>query len=186
MLVKVASKDTETVINALIRHAGKLPDELYKSLTWDRGKEMFPWVITVSIVYMVFTADGPTANRVPTLSSRCSDSDLKVPCAQETRRAAIVERKLASYGASDALAIRFERNLALHVAVVDGTEYSGHHSGRNGERSVAFTHTVGGKDDRPVRRYSRRQKGGGMGVHGILDAPNGGSDFRLQMPVEGD
>ncbi|MPV71800.1 IS30 family transposase [Burkholderia sp. BE17] len=40
MLVKVASKDTETVINALIRHAGKLPHELYKSLTWDRGKEM--------------------------------------------------------------------------------------------------------------------------------------------------
>jgi len=40
MLVKVASKDTETVINALIKHARKLPEELYKSLTWDRGKEM--------------------------------------------------------------------------------------------------------------------------------------------------
>ena len=40
MLVKVASKDTEAVINALIRHAGKLPQELYKSLTLDRGKEM--------------------------------------------------------------------------------------------------------------------------------------------------
>jgi IS30 family transposase len=40
MLVKIDGKDTETVINALIRHAGKLPDELYKSLTWDRGKEM--------------------------------------------------------------------------------------------------------------------------------------------------
>ncbi len=40
MLVKVASKDTETVINALIKHAHKLPSELYKSLTWDRGKEM--------------------------------------------------------------------------------------------------------------------------------------------------
>ncbi len=40
MLVKVASKDTETVINALIKHAHKLPNELYKSLTWDRGKEM--------------------------------------------------------------------------------------------------------------------------------------------------
>jgi len=40
MLVKVASKDTETVINALIRHAGELPQELYKSPTWDRGKEM--------------------------------------------------------------------------------------------------------------------------------------------------
>jgi IS30 family transposase len=40
MLVKVASKDTETVINALIKNACKLPQELYKSLTWDRGKEM--------------------------------------------------------------------------------------------------------------------------------------------------
>jgi IS30 family transposase len=40
MLVKVASKDTETVINALIKQAGKLPRELYRSLTWDRGKEL--------------------------------------------------------------------------------------------------------------------------------------------------
>ena len=40
MLVKVSGKDTETVINALIKHAHKLPEELYKSLTWDRGKEM--------------------------------------------------------------------------------------------------------------------------------------------------
>jgi IS30 family transposase len=40
MLVKVASKDTETVTNALIKNARKLPLELYKSLTWDRGKEM--------------------------------------------------------------------------------------------------------------------------------------------------
>lgn len=40
MLAKVNGKDTETVINALIKHAHKLPRELYKSLTWDRGKEM--------------------------------------------------------------------------------------------------------------------------------------------------
>jgi len=40
MLVKVAGKDTETVTNALIKHTRKLPQELYKSLTWDRGKEM--------------------------------------------------------------------------------------------------------------------------------------------------
>lgn len=40
MLVKLAGKNTETVVNALIKNAGKLPDELYKSLTWDRGKEM--------------------------------------------------------------------------------------------------------------------------------------------------
>lgn len=40
MLVKIASKDSEAVVNALIKHAGKLPQELYKSLTWDRGTEM--------------------------------------------------------------------------------------------------------------------------------------------------
>ena len=40
MLVKVAGKDTATVINALIKHARTLPEELYQSLTWDRGKEM--------------------------------------------------------------------------------------------------------------------------------------------------
>jgi len=40
MLVKLKGKDTETVINALIKQAHKLPRELYKSLTWDRGKEM--------------------------------------------------------------------------------------------------------------------------------------------------
>lgn len=40
MLVKADSKDTETVVNALIKQAHKLPRELYKSLTWDRGKEM--------------------------------------------------------------------------------------------------------------------------------------------------
>ena len=40
MLARVNGKDTETVINALIKQAHKLPRELYKSLTWDRGKEM--------------------------------------------------------------------------------------------------------------------------------------------------
>jgi len=40
MLVKVANKDTESVVTALIKSAQKLPRELYKSLTWDRGKEL--------------------------------------------------------------------------------------------------------------------------------------------------
>ncbi len=40
MLVRVPSKDTKTVIDALIKQSHKLPRELYKSLTWDRGKEM--------------------------------------------------------------------------------------------------------------------------------------------------
>ena len=40
MLVKVANKNTESVVTALIKPAQKLPHELYKSLTWDRGKEL--------------------------------------------------------------------------------------------------------------------------------------------------
>jgi len=40
MLVRVVGKDTETVVDALIKQAHKLPRELYNSLTWDRGKEM--------------------------------------------------------------------------------------------------------------------------------------------------
>jgi len=39
-LAKIANRDTKSVINALIRQARKLPDELYTSLTWDRGKEL--------------------------------------------------------------------------------------------------------------------------------------------------
>jgi len=40
LLAKVANKDTRTVVSALIRQAQKLPRELAKSLTWDRGKEL--------------------------------------------------------------------------------------------------------------------------------------------------
>jgi len=40
MLVKVKDKCTESVVSELIKQARKLPDELYKSLTWDRGSEM--------------------------------------------------------------------------------------------------------------------------------------------------
>ena len=40
MLVKVANKDTESVVSALIKQSRRLPRELYKSLTWDRGKEL--------------------------------------------------------------------------------------------------------------------------------------------------
>jgi IS30 family transposase len=40
MLVKVPGKDTHTVVNALTRHVRKLPAQLRRSLTWDRGVEM--------------------------------------------------------------------------------------------------------------------------------------------------
>jgi len=40
MLAKVKNKDTESVVSALIKQSKKLPTELYKSLTWDQGKEL--------------------------------------------------------------------------------------------------------------------------------------------------
>ncbi len=40
MLVKLDDKKTKTVIAALIKQSKKLPTELYKSLTWDRGSEL--------------------------------------------------------------------------------------------------------------------------------------------------
>jgi IS30 family transposase len=40
LLAKVPSRNSQSVITALINQAHRLPDELIKSLTWDRGKEM--------------------------------------------------------------------------------------------------------------------------------------------------
>ena len=56
MLAKVTGKDSETVINALITQARSLPKELYKSLTWDRGKEMadhqrFTWATDIKVYF---------------------------------------------------------------------------------------------------------------------------------------
>ena len=40
MLAKLENKNTKTVVSALIKQTKKLPAELYKSLTWDRGSEL--------------------------------------------------------------------------------------------------------------------------------------------------
>jgi IS30 family transposase len=40
MLAKIAARDTSSVIEALIKQSRHLPEQLYKSLTWDRGKEL--------------------------------------------------------------------------------------------------------------------------------------------------
>jgi len=40
MLIKVQGKDTASVVSALSKQVCKLPLELRRSLTWDRGKEM--------------------------------------------------------------------------------------------------------------------------------------------------
>jgi IS30 family transposase len=40
MLAKISKKDSASVIQALIKQSRKLPKELYRSLTWDRGSEI--------------------------------------------------------------------------------------------------------------------------------------------------
>lgn len=40
MLARVTDRKSETVIKALIKQSHKLPTQLYKSLTWDRGREL--------------------------------------------------------------------------------------------------------------------------------------------------
>lgn len=40
MLIKLPGKDTTSVVSALSKHVRKLPLELRRSLTWDRGHEM--------------------------------------------------------------------------------------------------------------------------------------------------
>jgi len=40
MLAKIANRDTHSVVTALIKQAKQLPEELYRSLTWDRGTEL--------------------------------------------------------------------------------------------------------------------------------------------------
>ena len=40
MLVQVPGKDTESVVNALVRQVKSLPAGLMSTLTWDRGTEL--------------------------------------------------------------------------------------------------------------------------------------------------
>jgi IS30 family transposase len=75
MLVKVAAKDTETVVDALIKNTRKLPQELNKSLTWDRGKEMaghrrFTLATDIQVSSAIRAALGSVAaTRTPTACS---------------------------------------------------------------------------------------------------------------------
>ena len=90
MLVKVANKETLTVVSALIRQARKLPTELYKSLTWDGARNSrtiagSAWRPTSMSTSVIRKARG---NGVPmrTLMA-CSDSTSpKAPTCRYTRR----------------------------------------------------------------------------------------------------
>lgn len=58
MLVKLEGKDSGTEVQVLIKNARKLPQELYKSLTWDRGTEMHGYKrFTMATDIQVFFCD---------------------------------------------------------------------------------------------------------------------------------
>ncbi len=67
--IKVASKDAETFANVLIKNARKLPQELYKSLTWDRGTEM------VRIPAKLDSDSTPSWTRIPEQAGQSERSD---------------------------------------------------------------------------------------------------------------
>ncbi|KHD28777.1 integrase [Xenorhabdus nematophila] len=58
MLAKISDNKTTTVISALINQAQKLPIELYKTLTWDRGSEMTNHIaLTIATDIQVYFCD---------------------------------------------------------------------------------------------------------------------------------
>jgi IS30 family transposase len=40
MLAKISNRDTQSVVTALIKQAKQLREQLYRSLTWDRGMDL--------------------------------------------------------------------------------------------------------------------------------------------------
>jgi len=92
MLAKVNGKDTETVINALIKRAHKLPKELYHSLTWDRGNEMADHSFTMATyttyircTSVIHKAHG-NAVRTRTLMACCDNASGREQTYRGTRR----------------------------------------------------------------------------------------------------
>jgi succinate dehydrogenase flavoprotein subunit len=69
MLVKVANKDTESVVSALIKQSQRLPRELYKSLTWDRGKKLADHPRLAMAANVDVMARGRDAADVPLINS---------------------------------------------------------------------------------------------------------------------
>jgi len=78
MLVKVANKDTESVVSALIKQSQRLPSELYRSLTWDRGKELadhqrLTLATEVEAIFVILDLPGSAA-RTKTPTDCCANT----------------------------------------------------------------------------------------------------------------
>jgi IS30 family transposase len=90
MLGKIPNKETQTVVSALIRQARKLPDELYKSLTWDNGKELadhgrFTMETDIAVYFCDPHSPGSAA-RTKTPTGSCANTFPKEPICRGIRR----------------------------------------------------------------------------------------------------
>jgi hypothetical protein len=90
MLAKVANKDTQTVVSALIKQAKRLPSELYKSLTWDRGKELtdhrrFRLTTNIDVYFCVRKARG-NVDQMETPTACCDNTSPGAPTYQCTHK----------------------------------------------------------------------------------------------------
>ena len=79
MLAKVKKKNTAVVIEALIKQSRKLPSELYKSLTWDRGSELsdhkkFTLATDIQVVLYALTTYSLAAYVPRSCMARCASS----------------------------------------------------------------------------------------------------------------
>ena len=91
MLAKIPSRDTQTVVNALIKQARKLPDELYKSLTWDRGVEMsdhrrFTMATDIAVYFCDPQSPWQRAAQTKTPTACCDSISLGGPTCRCTAR----------------------------------------------------------------------------------------------------
>jgi IS30 family transposase len=78
MLVKIPRKDTTTVVAALAKHIGKLPEELRRSLTWDQGKEMHAhkrFTVATNVQVYFCASVLPERNRLLAHLSELSERD---------------------------------------------------------------------------------------------------------------
>jgi IS30 family transposase len=93
MLVKLKRKDSATVVAALAEQIGQLPEELWRSLTWDQGKEMAhhptpsPWPPTSRSTSAICALHGSAAaTRTPTACC-CGNTSPEEPTSPESRNA---------------------------------------------------------------------------------------------------
>jgi IS30 family transposase len=91
ILAKVPNRETQTVVDALIRRQESLPNELYRTLIWDRGKELtdhkrFSMEIDIDVYFCDRKAPGRAAQKKTPIACCASTS----PRVLTSRRTAVV------------------------------------------------------------------------------------------------